>query len=30
METGKILRLGRIAHDQLQQEYAEYVTLEAS
>jgi DNA polymerase III delta prime subunit len=28
METGKILRLGRIAHDQLRQEYAEYVTLE--
>jgi ssDNA-binding Zn-finger/Zn-ribbon topoisomerase 1/DNA polymerase III delta prime subunit len=28
MEMGKILRLGRIAHDQLRQEYAEYVTLE--
>jgi DNA polymerase III delta prime subunit len=28
METGKILRLGRITHDQLRQEYAEYVTLE--
>jgi superfamily II DNA or RNA helicase len=28
METGKILRLGRIAHDQLRQEYAEYITLE--
>lgn len=28
MEKGKILRLGRIAHDQLRQQYAEYVTLE--
>lgn len=28
METGKILRLGRIVHDQLRQQYAEYVTLE--
>jgi ssDNA-binding Zn-finger/Zn-ribbon topoisomerase 1/DNA polymerase III delta prime subunit len=28
MESGKIVRLGRIAHDQLRQEYAEYVTLE--
>ncbi len=28
METGKILRLGRIAHDQLRQQYSEYVTVE--
>jgi hypothetical protein len=28
MEAGKIVRLGRIVHDQLRQQYAEYVTLE--
>jgi DNA polymerase III delta prime subunit len=28
METGKVLRLGRIAHDQLRDEYAKFVTFE--